>query len=221
MKNPLNEYFDKVIVIASKEHRPDRYALITEELARYGVEYQIFNAHWRPISHLGTESGNMGCTSSHRSVLGAICLAEWPRTLILEDDCTFVDSQWPEMFSAMIGEVPTNWKFLFLGASFAEDPKRRVSGSVIETNGLMTTSSYGITLETARKVAPYVGGDTGIDALYHGFQREGGCFLLDPRLAVQRAGLSNIQGIVIDPSQSMLDTAHLTRLDARGGDDCI
>lgn len=147
--NPLNRYFDKVIWIGSKEHRPDRAAEMEAELAKWGIEALYFSAHWKPEN-----SGNWGCSASHRSVLGLICAMGWARTLILEDDNAFVDSQWPEMFSEMVLEVPDDWQFLFLGGGYAEDPKRRVSGSVIQTNAMMTTSSYGITLEMAPALRP-------------------------------------------------------------------
>lgn len=223
--NILNEYFDQVIWIGSQEHRPDRAFLMRAQLAKWDIDALYFNGHWKPIDHLGKENANFGCTSSHRSVLGYICLAGFERTLVLEDDCLFVDDQWPEMFAEMVKEVPADWDFLFLGASYAEDPKYRVSGSVIRTNGLMTTSSFGITLAQARKMAPYIGGEAAIDTLYQKYQREGKSFIFDPRICVQRAGLSNIQGIEIDPGQSMLDRSHLERLDAQAnldlGNDCI
>lgn len=218
--NPLNEYFDAVVVLGSREHRPDRAALIAAELDKYGVAYHWFEAHWKPVNHLGKPSANLGCTSSHRSILGAICLAGWQRTLILEDDNTFIHDGWEEMFSGMIGEVPPDFDFLFLGGSFAEDPVKRISESVVQTRGMMTTSSMAVSLGLARRAAPHLTGDVGIDVLYHPYQREGRSYLFDPRLCVQRKGLSDIQGIETDGSQSMLDPHHLARLDA-GEQTCI
>jgi GR25 family glycosyltransferase involved in LPS biosynthesis len=209
----LNSYFDAVIWIGSREHRPDRADLLEAQLERYGIEATHFNAHWKPLDHLGNPSGNMGCTASHRGVLELICHNEWWRTLILEDDAMFVSDDWPDQFDAMIREVPDDWAFLFLGASYAEAPKRRVSGSVIQANGLMTTSSYGITYEMARLMAPHISGIGPIDSLYQGWQRAYPTYILDPRLCVQRPGYSDLQDRESDNSQSMLDRAHVDRLD--------
>lgn len=207
--NILNRYFDQVVWIGSKEHRPDRYAEMEAELKKWGIEARHFNAHWKPGG-----SGNWGCSASHRSVLGLICAMEWRRTLILEDDNTFVDSSWPEMFEAVIPEIPDDWAFLFIGGGYAEDPKRRINGSVIQTNAMMTTSSYGISLAMARHCAPFVGGNSGIDSQYHAAQREFPSYCLDPRLCVQRDSWSDLADNFSRNHNSMLDRAHVDRLDA-------
>lgn len=203
----LNDYFQKIIWIGSV-NRPDRAAAMETQLAKFKITAERFEAHWKPVDHTGKASGNFGCTASHRGVLELICHFKWPRTLVLEDDAAFVEDSWPEQFESMIGEVPADWDFLFLGAGYAEDPIARVSGSVIRAGRLLTTSSYGITLAMARKIAPHISGVGPIDSLYGGWQREAKTYVFSPRLMIQADGMSDLTGQYSRNSNSMLDTHH-------------
>lgn len=203
----LNDYFDHVVWIGSI-HRPDRAAAMEAQLAKFKIVAERFEAHWKPIDHTGKPSGNFGCTSSHRGVLELICHHGWKRTLVLEDDAAFVDDSWPEQFDAMIREVPDDWDWLFLGAGYAENPIARVNGSVIRAGRLLTTSSYGITLAMARKIAPHVYGTGPVDSLFGGWQREAKTYVFSPRLMIQADGMSDLTGQYSRNSNSMLDTHH-------------
>ena len=203
---PINRYFDKVFWINADE-REDRQIAMRTRLADLGIHAERFRAHWKPVDHTGRLSANMGCTASHRGVLELICHFGWERTLILEDDNVFLDN-FAVKFSEFVGQAPREWDFLFLGGSYADNPKRRLSPNVVQTNGLMTTSSYGITYKMARKMAPHISGSAGIDAIYHQFQRDNVCLMCSPRLCVQGAGYSDIQDREADHSMSMLDARH-------------
>lgn len=208
----INTFFDRVIWIGSPGKRPDRAGEMLRQLHKFGIEATRFEAHWKPIDHLGKPNGNLGCTSSHRGVLELICHHRWESTLVLEDDAQFVDDSWPEQFDAMVREVPKDWQFLFLGAGYAEDPIARVSDAVIRAGALMTTSSYGIRYEMARRMAPHISGIGPIDSLYHGWQRKYPTYIFSPRLMVQRAGYSDLQECDSNNGMSMLDRAHEERL---------
>lgn len=206
----LNSFFDRVYWVGSV-NRPDRAALMEEQLAHYGIVAERFEAVWKPVDHLGKPNGNMGCTASHRAVLDLIVRHGWRQALVLEDDAQFIEDTWPEQFDAMIGEVPDDWQMLFLGAGYAEDPIARVSGSVIRAGALMTTSSYGIRLEMARRMAPHISGIGPIDSLYHDWQRKFPTYIFSPRLMDQRPGYSDLCERENDSGPSMRDTAHENR----------
>lgn len=207
----LNDFFSKIIWIGSV-NRPDRAAQMEEQLARYNIVAERFEAHWKPIDHLNKPNANFGCTSSHRGVLELISHFRWSKTLILEDDARFMEDSWPEQFDAMVREVPDDWQMLFLGAGYAEDPIARVSGSVIRAGALMTTSSYGIRYEMARRMAPHISGIGPIDSLYHEWQRKYPTYIFSPRLLDQRPGFSDLCGRENDSGPSMRDTAHESRV---------
>lgn len=203
----LNDYFDRVIWIGSV-NRPDRAAQMEAQLAKFKIVAERFEAHWKPIDHLGNPNGNFGCTSSHRGVLELIAHNRWARTLVLEDDAAFVDDSWPEQFDAIIREVPADMAFLFLGCGYAEKPIARVSDGIIRSGGLMTTSSYGITHEMARRMAPFIAGIGPVDSLFQEWQRKFPCYVFNPRIMVQRPSFSDLQEKMSDNSVSMLDRAH-------------
>ena len=206
MITPYN-YFSKVFVI-NLERRKDRRAQIADELARIGcTNYEWFVGHDRPVNHEGRVSGNLGCTSSHRGILELAAHHRYATTLVLEDDAMFL-AGFQDLFNRCMCDAPEKWDMLFYGGSYAEAPQSRYSPAWIRTNGLMTTSSYAITHEMARKMAPHISGDVGIDSLYHKFQRESLCYMATPRLVVQRPSYSDIQERDCDNSMSMLDSRH-------------
>lgn len=203
----LNDYFSKVIWIGSV-NRPDRAAAMLAQLAKFKIVAERFEAHWKPIDHTGKPNANFGCTSSHRGVLELICHNKWARTLVLEDDAEFVGESWPDQFDAMIAECPAAWDFLFLGAGYAEDPIARINGSFIRAGRMLTTSSFGVTYEMARKIAPHVYGIGPIDSLLGGWQREAMTLVFSPRLCVQADSYSDLAENFSRNRNSMLDTHH-------------
>lgn len=203
----VNQWFDKVLWINAAS-RTDRAAQMREQFAKFHIEAERFEAHWKPVDHNARPSGNLGCTASHRGVLELITHHGWERTLVLEDDALILSDDFNEQFDSMIQEVPKDWDLLFLGAGYAEPPKRRVNGSVILTNGLMTTSSYGITHAMARKMAPHISGVGPIDSLFQQWQRNHHCYIFSPRLMAQRPSFSDLQEADSSNLQSMLDSRH-------------
>lgn len=204
----LNTYFDKILVI-NRAARMDRLANVRRQCEKFGITLERFEAHDMADCLVdGKPNGNFACTASHRGVLELICHHRWQRTLILEDDFQIVDESFPEMFDSMIGEVPDDWDFLFLGGGYGEAPIARVNGSVIRAGRMLTTSSYGITYAMARKIAPNLFGVGPVDSAISGWHREAKTYVLSPRLMVQADGMSDLTGEYSRNKNSMLDTHH-------------
>ncbi len=108
----------------------------------------------------------------------------------------------------MIPEIPEHWDMLYLGGHYGEPPIARVSPHVIQCGRMLTTSSYGITAQMARKMAPYISGVGPIDSLYGGFHRDNRCLILSPRLMIQRPSFSDLQEREMSNSDCMLDESH-------------
>jgi len=206
----LNEYFTRIICISLKR-RQDRRDHALSEAKKHNFTFEFFDGY--DIKAEG--GGNYGCNASHRALMEIIAYNRWPRVLVLEDDNEFVVTDANAAFSEAIGEVPDDWEWLYLGGSFSNDPKRRISPHVVQINGMMTTSSYAVTWQTARHVAPWIQGGMGIDSLYQGFTAKMRAFVLTPRLCVQYENMSDIQCRVMNNSHSMLDPHHLARLDGK------
>jgi hypothetical protein len=132
----------------------------------------------------------------------------WRRTLILEDDFQIRHADFNDRFASMIGEVPEDWEMLYLGGHYAEKPLGRVSPHVIRMGRMMTTSSYAVTYEFARRVGPYIDGHGPIDTLYYGSHLERPCYIFQPRLMVQREGFSEIQQRDMNNTICMEDSRH-------------
>lgn len=196
----LNNHFDQIILI-NLARRGDRMEQAQKEADKHGFTFTRFEAHDMP------GWGNNGCTASHRGVLELISHHKWQKTLVLEDDFKIVHEDFNDRFAAMITQVP-EWDMLYLGGHYAEPPQGRVSPNVIRMGHMKTTSSYGITYEQARKMAPAIAGIGPIDELYSNYNRNDRCYIFQPRLMVQSEGYSDLQCHVMNNGGCMMDTAH-------------
>lgn len=204
---PIEKYFDKIYVI-NLARRTDRWVQIMTLFKTFGItKFERFEAYDKPLLD-GKPNGNMGCTASHRALLEVIAYNQIPRALIFEDDCDFTRGDFHERFAEFIKEVPDDWDQLYLGAGYGENPIARVSPHVIRSGRLLTTSSYGITWQHARKIAPYISGVGPIDSLMSGWHREAKTYIFDPRLCFQRPSFSDLTERDCNNAMSMLDDAH-------------
>lgn len=197
----LNDFFDEVVVI-NMARRTDRLAIAREQADEFGFKFRLFEAH--DMGHLG----NDGCTASHRGVLELICHHRWGKTLILEDDFLIVYKDFNERLEAMMPEVPDDWAMLYLGGHYAENPIARVSEHVIRMGHMKTTSSYAVTLEQARLMAPRIYGLGPIDELYREQHLSRPCYIFSPRLMAQCEGFSDLQQLYLSHQACMLNTMH-------------
>ena len=219
MNTPIEEYFDKIFVI-NLARRLDRWTHVEREMDKLGItEYERFEAYDRPIDHHGNPNGNMGCTSSHRALYEIIAYNKWPRVLIFEDDFAICTDFPQATFGKLIAHVPENWDMLYLGGHYGGEPSefKRIypimpglaQFGVIQIGRMLTTSSYGITSQFARKIAPYINGVGPIDSLLTGFHTpSNNCFITRPRIFVQYPGMSDLTDVHSSNHHCMLDRRH-------------
>lgn len=213
--SPLESYFDRIFVV-NLHRRTDRWAHVVDQMGKLGItRFERFEGYDKPLDHQGSPSGNKGCTETHRALLEIIVHLKIPRALILEDDFSiantdpelkeFVDPQ--KLFAESILDLP-EWDMLYLGGHYGEAPKYRISPRVIRVNGILTTSSYAVTWQQARRMAPYISGIGPIDSLYFGFNRLCRCFILQPRIFVQYPSHSDLTERASDNRHCMQDLGH-------------
>lgn len=202
----LDRYFDHIFVI-NLDRRADRWDHARSELEKLNIKAERFNGYDKPIYDT-VPNGNMGCTASHRALLEVIAYHRWRRVLVFEDDFVSLFDDVNEKFEAMIGEVPENWDLLYLGGHYAEPPISRVSPHVIRCGRMMTTSSYGITWQQARRMAPYISGIGPIDSLFSGFAPDNNFYIFQPRLFAQWTSHSDLCDHTRDNVPCMTDTRH-------------
>ena len=213
----MNDYFDKIICI-NRSSRTDRWDKFQKMCERYGLEVARFNAH-EGTQLDGSFNGNYGCTSSHRGVLELICHNGWNRTLIFEDDSEAVEpgrygdhaanrlplmQQWEQIKSY----IPEKWDMLYLGGHYGSRPQARLSQHIIKIDTMLTTSSYAVSLEFAKKIVTHIYGIGPIDSLMSGWQPTHQCYCVQPRLFVQYENESDLQHKVMDNAPCMLDPNH-------------
>lgn len=209
--NPLEEYCDQIIVIGLAR-RTDRRAAFGAEMNAIGLtRYRWFDGFDKPVDHNGQPSGNKGCTESHRAVLDAIVFNGWNRVAVFEDDA-MVRIAYRDTFNASLNdalrELPADARLTYLGGGYACNAKRRISPRVIEIKRMLTTSSYIITGEMAREMAPHVSGVGPIDNLFHAHTEKGGCYCIQPRLFIQRETVSDLTDQTVNYEGSMTDARH-------------
>ncbi len=205
--NFIEHYFSKILCI-NLDRRADRWLHCLAQFAKYGLtKVERFEAHGDVMME-GKVNGNAGCTASHRGILELICHHKWPRTLVLEDDFEMIHDDFHARFEAMLPEVPNDWDMLYLGGHYAEKPIARISPHVIRMGKMLTTSSYGITYEMARKMAPHISGIGPIDQLYGGYHHEAKCYIFQPRLIVQYTNYSDLMEQEQKNDWPMTDTYH-------------
>lgn len=206
--SPLEQFCDAIIVIGLKR-RIDRRELFSSEMSKIGVSrYQWFEGFDKPAN-----SGNRGCTESHRAVLDTICFHGWKNVCVFEDDAAvrpefLTGDSFNKELRASLDAIPHDARLIYLGGGYASNPKRRVSSRVIEVDRMLTTSSYIITQGMAREMAPFISGHGPIDNLFGGFSQSGRCYCIQPRLFVQRKSMSDLTDQEADYSGSMCDSRH-------------
>lgn len=209
--NALEMFCDKILVIGLAR-RLDRRTAFIREMDRIGLtKYQWFDGYDKPINHNGIPSGNKGCSESHRAVLDVIAFHGWKRVAVFEDDA-MVRPEFAESFNTVlmqaISELPAGAKLTYLGGGYGCNPVRRVSPRIIEIKRMLTTSSYIITGEMAREMAPHISGEGPIDNLFNGFTEKGNCYCIYPRLFIQRETLSDLTDQTVNYESSMTDAHH-------------
>lgn len=221
---PFQNYFDRIIVI-NLTRREDRWAHFQGEMEKIGVSrYERFEGYDRPADdssypwankppHFTAEDqygwGNFGCTASHRGIMELIRFNGWARTLILEDDAEVIDPKtFHDVWNHVMPRVPETWDLLYLGGHYGEAPQARLSSSVLRTGTMLTTSSYGITLTQARRMAPFICGSGPIDSHFGAFNRHCESYCIQPRLFCQYTNVSDIQNREMNNRMCMTDRYH-------------
>jgi len=213
----MNDYFDKIICI-NRDSRTDRLSSFSGMCVMHGIEVERFRAH-EGTQIDGSFNGNYGCTASHRGVLELICHHGWERTLIFEDDSVAVEpgqygdhtvnrlplmQQWEQIKP----EIPEEWDMLYLGGHYGSKPQSRLSPHIIRINTMLTTSSYAVSLDFARRIVTHIHGVGPIDSLMGHWQPINKCYCVQPRLFVQYANESDLQHCFMNNTPCMLDPNH-------------
>ena len=111
----LNNYFEKIYYL-NLERRPDRNKECIDELTKYGILAERFNAI--DAKELNLKPW-MGCLLSNLEIIKTAKERGFKNILILEDDVIFNDN-FDDLFNSYINQVPNNWDMLYLSGNHNE-----------------------------------------------------------------------------------------------------
>lgn len=205
----INEYFNDHIYVINLARRTDRWQHVQRECDKHAL--QVIRFEGIDLKN----DGNTGCTESHGALLHHIVAQGYERTLILEDDFEFRFDDTQEQFSRMVDQLPADWFMFYLGGHYGSDPVQFVAENVIRIRHMKTTSSYAVTLEAAKTMAPFIKGIGPIDELYLQWHLSQPCYCFEPRLAVQYTSFSDLQMREMNNQMCMEDTRHIDELRKR------
>ena len=190
----INDYFD-IIYCINLDKRFDKWKQCEVEFAKNNLTVTripgIITNHFCKIS-----PPEMGCSLSHAMCLQKMIEGGFKRALILEDDVQFIQNGVhgvQKYFDNALGDIPKEWNQLYLSGNHVAQPQS-INSFISRVRGTLTTTSYGISLEHAKKMLPIIRqGDYQVDVCYKNEQQEG-CYAFTPGITSQRPGFSDIQG---------------------------
>lgn len=165
----ITDWFDRVFVI-NCAHRPDRLALVKEELACSGIadlkKVNFFNAiigDWTSVpDDWKAGRGAWGCLRSHQRILEDLMHDrdeegdyKWKSALILEDDIFCLEGALDRLQDFM-REVPEVWGQLYLGGQHQQAPAMTDRSNVLIGNSVNRTHAYAISSSHIQKVYRHV-----------------------------------------------------------------
>lgn len=208
----FEKFFDGNIFVINLARRKDRLENFTREMDHLGVKFERFDA-----IDAGVGRGNHGCCASHKALMALIVERGLRRAFVFEDD-SVVRQQYRDSFHHEVvpplRELPESWDAIYLGGGYGEDPHGWYSRHLVKIRSMKTTSSYGVTLETARGLRDYIPDDCGqgIDDIVSGYLQDKEAFISEPRLFIQYENFSDLQMAKLNNGMSMEDTGHLNKI---------
>lgn len=155
----LNEVFDKIIVLTTPK-RLDRRKSLDVQMEKLDVKYEYFyGTVGNPYGWIkGLSSGEVGHLCSTINIMKEIISRNYKTCLLLEDDAEFIDiDNFDFEFYEAFQQVPKGWEILYLGCNSNEcSPTGKinhfVNKKIMSSLFSLTTSSYAVTLEAAKKI---------------------------------------------------------------------
>jgi GR25 family glycosyltransferase involved in LPS biosynthesis len=194
----LNEFFEKIYYV-NLERRPDRNQECLDELNKYGIIAERFNAVDAKDLNLKPW---MGCLLSNLEIIKRAKDNGFKSVLILEDDVTFNDN-FDQLFNSYISQVPDNWNMLYLSGNHNEHggyQVNKISENIIKCFLTYSTHSFAINSSVYDLIINYLTNNQTkpVDVLYTDIQRMCNAYSFLPGLTNQRVGFSDIENNIVD-----------------------
>jgi glycosyl transferase family 25 len=206
------------------ESRPDRLALILQQLKSIGVVSP------ERVVGVRTEPGAIGCTLSHIHCLKLAQTRNWDHVCIFEDDFKCID---PERFKQSLSEFENNhiadgvgnWSVLMLGGNcFSSHTNLPGVDYCIQIGQACCTVGYVVKKHMYSTLIknfeegvtrlirePSKGSVYALDIFWLPLQRDGTWYLLTPLTVTQQSGYSDIEKRVVTYDNLLLKLPTVNR----------
>lgn len=204
----INDIFPAVFCITLEMGRdakhPERLAAAVTEFEKHNIEviYQNgIDGSKLDISEPNSRDGDsvvrkadMGCTLSHLQVVKLAKLYKLKSYFVFEDDVILAEN-FQEKFAKAMEGVPPDWRLVYAGGDNQEPTNAAAFNEYVKgTAKTLTTHAFGaherVYDDLIRVLSQHEKVDLNISELHKG----GNCWVMEPRLAGQRAGWSYILG---------------------------
>lgn len=184
-------------------YRPDRLIIADQELKKLELSY----IREEGVVYTGTDNkqwnGWIGCGLCHLNILQRADKTE--HLLIFEDDVEFIGN-YKIILESALDELPNDWAFLYLGGN-AESLIYRVSKHLGKITGLRSTHAYAVNKNYIQIIHDEfypVREKRIIDTFYQSeIASKYPCYATIPMVAIQREGMSDIEGKPVNYSSWM------------------
>lgn len=185
---------DKIYCI-NLDRRPEKWQAVQKQFQKHGlkvdrmpgVDGNDFRIDY-PCSH-----GNNGCTIAHLQCVERAKLLGLTNVMIFEDDVVLHD-KFNDVLNASMQELPEDWQFLYLGGTHKERPVKitehiyRVSKTFCTHACVIRSTLFDYVLNNFKSL------HQPCDCYYTDKNHEGNMYVINPPIAWQSGGFSDIVG---------------------------
>lgn len=198
----VTDYFSAAVCI-NLPQRTDKRIECENEFIKHGLSVGIYPAiDGNKLNYNGPlKKGVIGCAKSHLEIILGADAMEYNSILIFEDDVAF-DDQLNDKFNEWIKEVPEDWDMLYFGGNHnVKAITNKISDHVFRATDTQTTHAYAVRHTVYDRIIKRLQNiDKDVDVIYMDIQKTCNAYCFTPRLAWQRAGVSDIWQQYVDYS---------------------
>jgi GR25 family glycosyltransferase involved in LPS biosynthesis len=188
----MNNYFDKIYCI-NLDKRTDRWSDCQQEFVKHNIIAERFSAVDGKIVDQVPPllPGQIGCLISQLSVIKMAKESNLSSVMILEDDVEFCDD-FSNQFDECMKLVPDNWNMIFLGANHIQKPNK-INERIYKLNYSYSAHCYAIRNNMFDPLINILSiTKDPLDVVYANIQSSINAYVVNPHLAWQKPGYSDI-----------------------------
>ncbi len=190
----FSDYFP-ISYCINLSRRPDRWEQASKEFITCGVpvkRFEAIDANDFKIEY-PMKASACACMLSHLQIIERCKAYGLDKVFIFEDDVVFRNG-FNQIFDEAIRDVPDNWELLYFGGSHQVKPEK-VTDKIYRVTKTLTTHAFGIRAAVFDEILKFPHEWTRpIDCVLTEIQKRGNSYVVNPPIAFQREGFSDVEG---------------------------